>query len=355
LFKKLAEQIVLIVLLAGLTGCQTASPTKVTFPPRPITTSIVLPKALPVTIPIVPPQARPITTPIVLRYAPVPEHESTTRETVVMSSGAQEYTSEKTTASIASIRETGGELLWDMTVIQVDTVVKKGGQRKKVKLGDASRPYMRLLLWSDSKGEARDFDIDPASGVFENASTDFMTIKNYLGGFIKKMMPRLPEQPVRQGDILYTVNFGNLLKAAKHKIKHFEGGELFSRAAGLVMHEGRPHILSVYEGEILFGQGKLPAFGYELLDVKTGHRSYSLMSYEGELVKGQNVIHMSSRVESVSNLPRATAAPVARKRAATARDNDAERRLQIIKRLLDKGLISEDEAAQKRKSILQAL
>jgi hypothetical protein len=272
-----------------------------------------------------------------------------------MSIGANEVTAERTTTLISSIREDGGDLLWDMTITELNIVVEEGGQKKETKLGDASRPFLRLLLWTDLKGNVRDFDIDPVSVFFEKAKYDVAAMKKRLGGVIKKMMPRFPDRPVKQGDVLYTMNIGDLFESLLPKVKGLVGGEFSSRAAGFVTHEGRPHILGVYEGEFRIGKGGITVSGYELLDVGTGHRSYALFSAEGDSVVERDNVHLSIRGERVSNLPSATSAPVARQSTAPARGTETEHSLQIIKRLLDKGLITKDEAAWKRKSILKAL
>jgi hypothetical protein len=51
----------------------------------------------------------------------------------------------------------------------------------------------------------------------------------------------------------------------------------------------------------------------------------------------------------------APAPPPARKALDAAAVEDIERRLEVLKRLRDKGLINEDEYQQKRKEILQLL
>ena len=55
-------------------------------------------------------------------------------------------------------------------------------------------------------------------------------------------------------------------------------------------------------------------------------------------------------------MPRSQAAPVAPVApAAPAAGNDAEKRLELLKRLYDKGLITSDEYQKKRQEILQGL
>jgi hypothetical protein len=298
--------------------------------------------------------AQPITTPITLRYKPIAKHDTTITESMVISSGSQVMKTNKVVTIVSSAQESGSDLIWELSMTSVDFQIEKDGQTQRKTFGSSSVPYLSILMWMNARGEIDRFDIDPGSSVFnEDKSMSHSKALAKFTGLFKKLMPPYPSAPIRQGDTLYSVDFGSLIGSLVPRAKGLGSGTVTSRAEGIVTRQGRPHLLAVYQGAIEVGQFKLTMAGQELLDIDTGHRSYSLSTIEGNFVIGRDDVHLSGREERESKLPFSAAsqspAPKSVKR------DDMERRLEVIKRLLDKGLITEEEATQKRNSILEAL
>ena len=113
--------------------------------------------------------------------------------------------------------------------------------------------------------------------------------------------------------------------------------------------EGRDVVVADIKGTFNFGEKEWPLRGFKLLDIATGATILSQMvaTYEGS-IKGK-MIKIDIFSSEQTNLP-----PKPSELQASG-DQGVRQRLEKIKRFLEEGLITPDEAATKRKEILNSL
>ena len=118
---------------------------------------------------------------------------------------------------------------------------------------------------------------------------------------------------------------------------------------GLTVHEGRDALVIDFEGTISLDGKSGHLSGYMLIDVLTGFP-----------VLGEDVMHIPLRLKSelkqlLIKETQTLKLPPMRNKPVQKAGGSIEERLAKLKKLLEKGLLTPDEAAAKRKEILNSL
>ena len=157
----------------------------------------------------------------------------------------------------------------------------------------------------------------------------------------------MPNEGVVVGDRLYDLNF-------EQEIGKFKIGLTGNESIRGRSHFGGRYVLvtevtGTVQMEVPEGQIELPMRGYSLVDIDTGIHLFSDATAASSFsIKGKNIIWEIKHTSSVS-LPQKLA------QLPLSSAPSIQERLKQVKRFLDKGLITTDEAAAKRKEILNSL
>lgn len=310
--------------------------------------------------PIALPPSRPIETPIVLRLAPTPRYAIASKSILKFDLGKEGEKIEVTQEfqAHASMSERGDRLFWDMTLSKYSVEANAGGKNQSFALADEGKPIARIHAVLDSKGKIDEFRIDPDS--FQSLSTkstpvgksDIEKVNAELGRMLK-IVPGWPSKGVRDGDVLYSIDLRELAGGAG--IGSI-GGTIVGHVAGLTDYEGHPHVIGRLSFVVSVAGVTLPFSGYELIDVATGLRSFSTMRLDGTVEdrgKRARILYDETMTAKIERQPTPALgrppAPIPEKGPSL------EDRLDAVRRLLERGLITEEEAREKRRKILEAL
>ena len=112
---------------------------------------------------------------------------------------------------------------------------------------------------------------------------------------------------------------------------------------------GRDVLVADYVATLKAGTFEIPMRGYSLVDIDTGIRLYFDATAAGSILIKDKHGQLKMRQITTTNLP-----PKSKEVPATS-ERTVRKRLEDVKRLLDQKLITPDEAAEKRREILNSL
>jgi len=239
-----------------------------------------------------------------------------------------------------------------------DLSMKYRGEMEAQRSGDGIRMSIRILEFESSKTSSQQsvplpfeifIDLSPRGKVRDIGIVEGHIDEAQVGpikDLVRQMFPLYPEGGVRSGDTVMDTElaFGNMVSF-----------RMFATAVGTTSYRNRPALVSDYNGNINLAGQNILIKGQALVDIATGAWVYSDMGFSGNVSVGGTSGVLSITEVGEIRLPRTIDGP-ARKGAPQAREaGNAEDRLTTLKKLLDQGLISEEEAAAKRKEILSGL
>lgn len=274
--------------------------------------------------------------PIVLRLRPFPLSplRKRTVSKFANSSGPEKFEQEDImTGSVQ--RTTAGQE--GVTVFKIDRVDSSGSSGRKVE--DNS---MSISMRTTDRGAIIGLDSDTPG-----------LDKEQLDAFAKvftSFMPQFPERGVRIGDDIYAVNRDISLGGSNNEI----GVSMSGIVSGVTWHKGRHAIIINTKARVSFQGFSLKMVGYSLLDSHTG-------TYLFSDIYGEGAINEEDGKSFTMSMRETTETSLAQMETSTESKNlDApipkiEKRLKELQTLLQKGLITEKEAQEKRSAILNDL
>jgi len=279
----------------------------------------------------------PITTPVIVRYRPFPKIPVTTKQIMKISAkGETQTVTEITYGAYQGKQSNGGVQL----TIEIDRIEKISNANK-----ESQKVRGKLSIFVNANGDTQDIKFQ-IPGLDTSKPNDQRTIK-IVESLLEKAFPKLPNEGVVVGDRLYDTNFEQ--KFGKIKMGLSSGETILGRSH----FEGRNVLVTELTGTVQFelpdGRFEFPMRGYSLVDIDTGIHLFSDVTAAGSFsIKGKDAIMEIKQTVAVSLPPKSAQLPM---NSASS----VQERLKQVKRLLDKGLITTDEAAQKRKEILNSL
>lgn len=279
----------------------------------------------------------PITTPVVIQYRPFPKVPFTTKQ--IQKISAKGETKTETVISYGTYqgkRWNGGIQL----TVYIDRTEKLlDGNKGTQKVGGT------LSIFVNANGDIQDTKIQ-IPGLDTNKSNTQQVLR-FFESLLEKAFPKLPNEGVVVGDSLYNLNFEE--KYGKFKWGITAGESIRGRSH----FGGRQILVTELTGSIQleFTERKIefPVRGYSLVDIDTGIHLFSDSTTAGSFShKGKDIIWEMKNIASVSLPPKSERLPL-------GTSSSIQERLKRVKRLLDEGLITTDEAAEKRKEILNSL
>ena len=265
---------------------------------------------------------KPITSPIVMQYRPFPKSTFTLKERFVTETKIIKETLKSGTYQGQPIAD---GILLTMTI-------NEGPGRENMAL--------KAVFKISGKGKfnrVESVEVSVGDQISSEASdSEIRSLRESLEIAFRQGFPRFSDKGVVVGDTLYDNTFNLLGVHISRK----------SFVRGLTVHNGRDALFTVYGGSLSTKTSIGLMNGYSLFDLATGVQFLAegiiLMPVpvEGKIatatIFGKNQI----------NLP-----PI----HGTQGDGSIEERLTKLKELLDKGLVTPEDAAAKRKEILNSL
>jgi len=203
---------------------------------------------------------------------------------------------------------------------------EEGGKTQKAELG------IKIRFRMTDRGDILSIDLDAPPEISGFASGLLNTLKS--------MVPSLPKEPIGVGDALYemdsTIN-------SQGKPIHFL---ITAHVAGSTQHRGRAALVVNYGGTVSKEGKKIKISGFGLQDFSTGEWVLSDMLMHNKIVHTRIIMKIDLPIIA-SNTSNIT--------PQISPSGKVEPSLRKLKQLLEKGLITPDEAATKRKEILDRL
>lgn len=281
----------------------------------------------------------PISTPIAVRYRPFPKSPVSMKQITRITGNGETHSGTSISYGAYQGELSNEGVLLTISINQVDTESRGGKKTQKMNASVSG--------WIDTNGDIQDIKFQ-----FPGLDTGNPKNKQALNIFeplLKKAFPKLPNRGVNVGDSLLDLNFELDIGNNKASIS---GREII---LGRSHYGGRDVLVADLTGtlQLQFGTpGKLikfPMRGYSLVDIDTGIHLYSDATLAGSFqIKGKEVLWEMKQITSVS-------LPSKSKEFQTNIRRSIKERLEKVKRLLNKGLITQKEAAEKRKEILKEL
>jgi hypothetical protein len=195
-----------------------------------------------------------------------------------------------------------------------------------------------IFIELSSRGALRDL------GVTQGPTNQ--PLINQVKELFGQAFPMYPEHGVVHGDRLMemNINFGNA------------GLTSHATVLGKTNYLGRQALVVEYGGSMMLLNQSIPVNGYSLIDTDTGVSVYSDMKVSGNIVHHQDekVLYEIVEIKEIK-LPAASEGSSDYSSQNSPISEGIEDRLSRLKGLLDQGLISEEDAAEKRKEILGGL
>lgn len=203
-----------------------------------------------------------------------------------------------------------------------------------------------IQLLTSERGQLLDLSI--TSSKSEELNSDIELGLKELKELFTGVVRPLPQRGVVTGDKVFDWDLSFVLPDTQGERVSIS---IDAVARGSTRFNDRSSLVVDFSGfAILFG-GKLPIHGFGVLDIETGAWTHSnviwaaLMNLENETVE--------FRIHEIRNVD-LKRKPAAMPDRPPSRDS-LENRLERLKRLLDRGLISPQDAEEKRQEILKQL
>ncbi len=279
----------------------------------------------------------PITTPVIIQYRPFPKVPFTLNQIMRISTNGKAQSNKKISYGTYQGKRLNEGIQLTFSLDRIENISHGNKETQKV-AGTVS-------AFVNANGDTQDVKIQ-IPGLDTSKSNNQYAIKIFES-FLEKAFPKLPKEGVVVGDRLYDLNVEQ--EFGKFKMSLSGGESIRGRS-----HFGGRHVLvteltATVQFEFSEGQIELPMWGYSLVDIDTGIHLFSDATSAGSFsIKGKDIILEMKQISSVSLPPKSAQLPM---NSASS----IQERLKQVKRLLDEGLITTDEAAAKRKEILNSL
>jgi len=331
-------------------------------------TSSQTPQSEPSLLQPFPPAIRPLETKFFPRLRPVRSFSRTFEQGWTSSDQG-----EKTQAvGHGSIEATpGGSLLWSVIVDEI-TISSENGKRSKKKRYRGSRPLAKVKMITSTYGEVLSVQTDFAETEFEGVSQDAKEkiTENFDNPLLR--IGKFKIGPVGTGDALYEYEEDDL-----HRLINLISPDLEKECeckfnainidfantiAGQKFEGSRENIIVLINAKIsgdFKKKDKSALFngdgvGFAKIDRQTGLALYTQFNWSIEARLGDKVARTTAyMVDSLNFTERAPEGALSRETQEPR--HDLENRLAEVKRLLEKGLISQEEAAEIRRKLLEEL
>jgi len=286
---------------------------------------------------------RKISTPIVIRFRPYPKSRTSRLTTTLFThEGKRVVVDVKSEGHVHAENSSNGVSL----VISLDTMIAEiEGQSKRIDMP------MELRAEFTDRGKLVGMDFDMPTAVASGKKPSKKELQEVFRLF-QALFPILPEKGVRSGDDIFSIKQTYSQGISTSGINISVSGIV----RGITWHRGRESILVDYNGALTMSGQSMRLTGYGVMDTNTAAWVYSdlimhpqvgpeLQGYVREV--GSIYLPSGSGKTGVSFSLSDDSLP---KNNVTARE-----RLVELKHLLDTGLITEDEAREKRAEILKDL
>lgn len=284
--------------------------------------------------------------PVTLRYQPVENSNFTANISFKAFVGGKIQSSTATILGILNINKRSNRLVWGVKINDLKVVSSELKTLDKQKI--ESYLPVKINVWRDDRGKSYRAEIDDQSEAINKPTSEErkiieLQIKQHLATTFQEIFPI---NQVSSGSILYSQDVSLPLGGAILKI----GNRTVIK--GELHRGGRPSLLSETKYHSDHPSVDIKGSGYSIIDVASGILSYSKGAYSASLKLDAQALSFDLSYDVSVELPKFTGAAV---RPNKADDKSLRQRLSTIKRLLDAGLITEKEAATKRKSLLSDL
>lgn len=296
----------------------------------------------------------PIYKPILVRFRPYPKSRIIKRSKTSFSDGKQKFDVVSKLTGSSEVIKSGASVVQILKLEEI--TVEAQGQRKKEKIP------ITLKMKMSPRGDFQDISFQmPGMSAKEKRKSE--KVVHLLMKFIGSMMPQLPKEGVSEKYEFYnrdkrTFDFGEDV-ATNVNINYSISGI----ARGRTTHRGREAIVVEYDGTLSMDNIRMKMTGYGLMDTYTGAWVLSDLSMTPNgLIQGENIsgemretaeihLHPSTPILTYSSLIHDNDNSLTSKKKGSAKS--VEDRLKKLKKLLDGGLITKEEAAEKRADILK--
>jgi len=303
-------------------GCQTTAVTEKQFTPPKYEGEIL-----------------PINEPVKIKYRSFPATLFTSKEVNRFKKNGESQTVTKTSYGTYQAKDTNEGLLITIHISKTD--VEAGSDKKTQKINAS------LSAIINNYGYARKIKFNIPE--FDADNPQHKQALKFFSPISKKTFPKLPDKGLIAGDELLDLSLE--LDLGKEKVNIF----LRKIVLGPSFYNGREVLVINVTGNMKFfikalgEQTEMPMQGFSLLDVYTGVHLLSDVTADGTFsMKGKNVKFKIRQVNQV-RFPK-----IANKTIKGA-EKTIQMRLESVKRLSNQGLITPEEAAEKRKAILNSL
>ena len=282
----------------------------------------------------------PISEPVIVRYRSFPATPATSKEVNRFTNNGESKTVTKTSYGTQQAKDTNEGLLITINIDKTD--VESGSDKKTHKINSS------LSAIINKYGHAREIKFNIPGLDADNPQ--YKQAFKILSPLLKKAFPKLPDKGLIAGDELLDLSLE--LDLGMDVKPHIFYRQI---VLGRSFYNGREVLVINLTGNMKFSikalgkQIEMPMQGFSLLDVYTGVHLLSDTTADGTFsMEGKNVKFEIRQVNQVQF------SKIAKKTIKGA-EKTIQMRLESVKRLLNQGLITSEEAAEKRKEILNSL
>ena len=274
---------------------------------------------------------KPITSPIVLRYRPFPKSPFTlTQQVSIPTDGSDNSNQTQMSGFIES------QLVDGLLMVTVASEHEAG--QSSVQL------YLQYSYTQSGQFQGiRKMELN-GKDYLSSAPPQLETLMKQMEDALKSAHPTYDKiNGYVTGDNIYDYDLNMNIMNFEMTIK------TRGVVCGLTIHEGRDALVVDYEGEVSLNRNSGSASGYMLLDVSTGIPILSEEAMSIPLPLKEKTMQFLMNETHTLKLPPKRNNPIQRV------GGSVEERLTKLNKLLEKGLLTPDEAAAKRKEILEGL
>jgi len=284
--------------------------------------------------------------PRVMRYQPIPKSNLTANISFKALVNGKTHLGTAAILGTLNVKRSSNQLVWSLTINSLDIVSPEFKSTEKKKF--ESYFPIKLNLWRNNRGKFTRAEIDNHPDSIKQFTPK--ELNNFAQLSIQQLdntfQDIFPISSVGPGSILYSQAVSLPLNGTIFKV----GSKTIVK--GEMTHNGRLSLLSETKYQSNVPDFSIGGNGFTIIDVMTGMPAYSKGGYSASIKFNNETGSLDLSYDILIDLTKLSGTM-----AITNKNNEKslKQRLSRIKKLLDAGLITENEAAAKRKSILNDL
>lgn len=284
--------------------------------------------------------------PRVMRYQPIPKSNLTANISFKALVNGKTHSGTAAILGTLNVKRSSNQLMWSLTINSLEIISPefKATEKKKFE----SYFPIKLNLWRNNRGKFTRAEIDNHPDSIKQFTPK--ELNNFAQLSIQQLdntfQDIFPISSVGSGSILYSQDVSLPLNGTIFKV----GSKTIVK--GEMTHNGRLSLLSETKYQSNVPDFSIGGNGFTIIDVMTGMPAYSKGGYSASIKFNNETGSLDLSYDILIDLTKLSGTM-----AITNKNNEKslKQRLSRIKKLLDAGLITENEAAAKRKSILNDL